>query len=68
MKQQPNPTQSGPQFPTLAQWTAHDPAAFKRELDSLAAAGRGLAGKPAAQRAVQEAVKVLNDLYRARHG
>ena len=68
MKQQPKSTQSGPQFPNLAKWTAHDPATFKRELDSLAVAGRGLAGKPAAQRAVQEAVKVLNDLYRARHG
>ena len=62
-KPQPAP----PQFPTLSQWMAHDPGAFRRELDGLAASGRGLAGKPAAQRAVQEAVKLLNDLYRATH-
>lgn len=67
MKQQSAPAKSAPQFPAISQWMAHDPAAFKKELDALAASGKGLAGKPAAQRAVQEAVKVLNDLYRATH-
>ena len=62
---QPQP--APPQFPTISQWMAHDPNTFKKELDALAASGKGLAGKPAAQRAVQEAVKVLNDLYRAAH-
>jgi hypothetical protein len=52
-------------YPLLANWAGLDPASFRKELDALAASGRGLAGKPAAQRAVQEAVKVLNDLYRS---
>jgi hypothetical protein len=51
-------------YPLLGTWAGLDPASFRKELDALAASGRGLAGKPAAQRAVQEAVKVLNDLYR----
>ena len=54
-------------YPLLAEWAGLDPAAFRKQLDALAASGRGLAGKPAAQRAVQEAVKVLNDLYRTTH-
>ena len=51
-------------YPILQNLAGLDPASFRKELDALAASGRGLAGKPAAQRAVQEAVKVLNDLYR----
>jgi hypothetical protein len=62
---QPQP--SPPQFPAISQWMAQDPNTFKKELDALAASGKGFAGKPAAQRAIQEAVKVLNDIYRAAH-
>lgn len=52
-------------YPLLRTWAGLDPASFRKDLDALAASGRGLAGKPAGQRAVQEAVKVLNDLYRS---
>jgi hypothetical protein len=54
-------------FPILAGLVALDAAGFKKEVDSLAASGRGLAGKPAAQRAVQEAVKVASELHRTLH-
>jgi hypothetical protein len=66
MKQQ-QPQSAASQFPTISQWLARDAGTFKKDLDALAGSGRGLAGKPAAQRAVQEAVKVLGDLYRATH-
>ena len=52
-------------YPILQSVAGLDPASFRKELDALASSARGLAGKPAAQRAVQEAVKVLNDLYRS---
>jgi hypothetical protein len=64
-QQQPKQQSAAQQFPTLAGWVSRDAATFKKDLDALAAAGRGLAGKPAAQRAVQEAVKLLTELQRA---
>jgi hypothetical protein len=62
MKQQQQ--SAAQQFPVVAEWLGRDAGTFKKDLDALAAAGRGLAGKPAAQRAVQEAVKLLGELQR----
>ncbi|HVS02007.1 MAG TPA: hypothetical protein VMT16_04490 [Thermoanaerobaculia bacterium] len=51
-------------FPELSRLAGLGSAELKRELDELGAAGRGISGKPAVQRATQEAVKILNDLCR----